>query len=442
MTNLRVVRSPATIQERMTASQSLTNNLSRAQIRSIARADRKKISLWTGSVSSGKTISSLIAFLHAVSVAPRQGIIIMTGRTLQTIERNIINPLQSLELFGPLAKQIHHTTGATTATIFGRTVHIVGAADVRSEGRIRGATVSLAYVDEVTLIPQSFWMMLLSRLRVPGARLLATTNPDSPRHWLRRDFILRASDVNMQVFEFRLRDNPSLTDEYIRDLEAQYVGLWRDRFILGLWRIAEGAIYDMFDPDRHVISGPLPKMLAIPGVGVDYGTRHPFSAHLIGITQDRRICVAAEYRHDPAIAQASLTDADYSRELRAWLRSFEFTEGRLFPQPMLPQWIAIDPAALSFKLQMYHDGVGNVVNAKNDVVDGIRVVSSLMASNQLVIHESCQGLLDEIPSYSWDDRAAERGEDKPVKVGDDGVDSMRYGIRTTEQVWRPYLKAA
>lgn len=420
----------------------MTKNLSRAQIRSIASSEKRKISLWTGSVSSGKTVASLIAFLHSVANAPTQGIVIMVGRTLQTIERNIINPLQSPELFGPLAKHVQHTTGATSATIFGRTIHLIGAADTRSEGRIRGATVCLAYVDEVTLIPQSFWMMLLSRLRVPGARLLATTNPDSPRHWLRRDFILRANDVNMQVFEFRLSDNPSLTDEYIRDLEAQYVGLWRDRFILGLWRIAEGAIYDMFDPDRHVISGPLPRMISIPGVGVDYGTRHPFSAHLVGVTATRQLCIASEYRHDPAVAQASMTDADYSRELRAWLQRHEFTEGKMFPQPMVPQWIAIDPAALSFKVQMYHDGVGNVVNAKNDVVDGIRVVSSLFASNQLVIHESCQGLLDEIPSYSWDDRAAERGEDKPVKVGDDGVDSMRYGVRTTETIWRPILQAA
>lgn len=424
--------------ERLATSQSLANNLSEAQIKSIAQCDRKKISLWTGSVSSGKTISSLIAYLSAVAEAPSQGIHIMVGRTLQTIERNIINPLQSQDLFGPLAKCVQHTTGAPTATIFGKVIHLIGASDTRSEGRIRGATVVLAYVDEVTLIPESFWMMLLSRLRVPGARLLCTTNPDSPRHWLRRNFMLRANEVNMRVFEFRLSDNPSLTDEYIHDLEQQYVGLWRDRFILGLWRIAQGAIYDMFDPDRHVISGQLPKMLALPGVGVDYGTRHPFSAHLLGVTDKRQLCIAREYRHDPEIAQISLTDADYSEQLRAWVSMVEAEDQR----SQRAQWIAIDPAALSFKLQMYHDGVGNVVNANNAVIDGIRLVSSLFASNQLVVHDSCQGLLDELPSYSWDDKAAERGEDKPVKVGDDGVDSTRYAVKTTEQIWRPYLKAA
>src|SRR6185312_2373525 len=179
------------------------------------------------------------------------------------------------------------------------------------------------------------------------------------------------------------------------------------------------------------ITGELPRFLVMPGAGVDYGTRHPFSAHAIGITEDRKLCVAGEWRHDPAVAQASMTDADYARHLGRWLAGW----------PMKPQWIAIDPSALSFKVQMYRDGYNNVVNAKNDVVDGIRVISSLFANNQLVVHESCQGLLDEIPSYSWDDKATERGEDKPIKVGDDGVDSMRYGIVTTEQVWRSQLKA-
>jgi PBSX family phage terminase large subunit len=407
--------------------------LSTKQIESIAYAKQAKIALWSGAVSSGKTIASLISFLGAVAVAPQVGLLVVVGKTLQTIERNLVDPLQSPELFGPFAAQVHHTPGSNSMIVLGRTVHLVGAADARAEGRIRGSTVALAYVDEATLIPQSFWMMLLSRLRVPGARLLATTNPDGPAHWLRRDFILRAAEVNMIVFQFRLADNPSLTREYIRDLEAQYVGLWKRRYLDGEWCMAEGAIFDAYDPTRHILRGPLPRLLTYPGVGVDYGTTNAFSAHLLGVQYDNtvpaRLVLAREYRHDPRHAQVKLTDADYSVKLRQWIS-----------QSQPPQWVAVDPSAASFKLQLFRDGLSNVIDANNDVLNSIRLAASLLASDRLVIHESCTGLLEELPGYSWDPAAAERGIDAPIKVADHGIDSgMRYSISSTETLWRGYI---
>lgn len=410
--------------------------LSARQVQSIADSTRAKLSLWSGAVSSGKTISSLIAFLGAVADAPSVGLITCVGRTLQTIERNLLDPLQSPELFGPLAAHVHHTAGSNTAIILGRTVHLIGASDSRAEGRIRGATVCLAYVDEATLVPQPFWMMMLSRLRVPGARLLATTNPSGPGHWLRKDFILRAAEVNMAVFQFQLSDNPSLTDEYIRDLEAQYVGLWRRRYLLGEWCMAEGAVFDGFDTDRHVLKGPLPPLVSYPGVGVDYGTTNAFSAHLLGVqNQDHaagtpaRLVLAREYRHDPKHARAQLTDADYSIQLRQWIA-----------QAPKPAWVAVDPSAASFKLQLFRDGQSNVIDANNKVIDSIRLAASLLAFDRLVIHESCTGLIDEIPGYSWDPVKAERGDDAPIKADDHGIDSgLRYAVSSTQTLWQPYI---
>lgn len=408
--------------------------LSERQAQSIAHSDRAKIALWSGAVSSGKTIASLIAFLGALVDAPRTGLVMICGRSLQTIERNVIGPLSDPELFGPLARHVIHTAGANTAVILGFTVHLIGASDARAEGRIRGATVALAYVDEATLVPQGFWTMLLSRLRVPRARLLATTNPAGPAHWLRKLFILRGPEVNLIHFAFALDDNPSLTADYIRDLHAQYTGLWHRRFVLGEWCLAEGAVYDMFDPDRHQLVGSPPRMVALPGLGIDYGTVNPFAAVMLGVTPaDRaagspaRLVLAREYRHDPHLVTGQFTDADYSTALTAWVGSDH------------PRWVCVDPSAASFRLQLWRDGWTNVVGADNDVVDGIRLVAALLSTDRLVIHESCRGLLDELPGYSWDDSAAERGEDRPVKVDDHSLDAARYVIKTTEQLWRPLL---
>ena len=426
----------AVTESRGTADQMLSPMQRRAIVETVDGDDQTY--LYTGSVSGGKTFAQFIATFAAIPKAPTNALVVIIGRSLLTIERNILDPMMSVELFGPLARAVHHTPGSSTAVILGRTVHLVGAADSRSEGRIRGSTIGLAIVDEATLLPQSVWMMLMSRLRVKGAKCIATTNPDAPAHWLRKDFILWADKVRMRLFEFRLTDNPKLEPGYVETLKAQYVGLWYRRYILGHWCVAEGAVFDMFNPDLHVIRGELPQMMMLPGVGVDYGTSNAFSAHLLGLAAPdatagtrARLVLMREYRHDPRTAGGQLTDAQFSAALRKWIGADR------------PEWIAVDPSAASFKLQLFNDGVSNVVAAKNDVLDSIRLASSLLAAGTLVIHESCKGLIDEVPGYSWDPKAALKGEDKPIKVDDHGIDSgLRYGPYTTRTLWQPYVKTS
>lgn len=401
----------------------------RKQLQSIVESAKVKTALWTGAVSAGKTIASLLAFVIALQAAPRTGIVIMVGKTLQTIERNLIEPLQS-ELFGMIAAEVHHTRGDTTAIIMGRVVHLIGANNVLAEDKIRGSTVVLAYVDEATLVPRGFWMMLMSRLRVPGARCLATTNPDGPAHWLRKDFILRAGELNFAHWHFRLDDNPSLTEDYKRELLAEYVGLWHRRFILGEWCLAEGAVYEMWDHDRMVVKD-LPEIRHWLGVGVDVGTVNAFSAHTLGLGVDNRLYLAHEYRYDSRVARRQLTNPEYSERLRGWLTQSGAS----------PDWVYVDPSAADFSLQLHRDGLSNVANAVNDVMPGIRTLSGVMALDAFRVHESCRGFIDEVPGYSWDDKAAQKGEDKPIKVDDHSLDDARYVVHSTEHLWRPVLRA-
>jgi phage terminase large subunit len=125
-----------------------------------------------------------------------------------------------------------------------------------------------------------------------------------------------------------------------------------------------------------------------------------------------------------------------SAGLRGWLRGFPPVE-----------WLAVDPAAASLKVQLHNDGITNVVDADNDVAYGIRTLSSLLAGGQLLVSDRCQGFIKEAPGYSWDPKATERGEDKPIKVADHSLDAGRYAVVTTEALWRgaipePDLQAA
>ncbi len=401
--------------------------MSPVQIRSIFEAENTRIALWTGAVSAGKTIASTLAFVMALVKAPGTGLIIITGRTIQTIERNIIDVLMNpVGPFGPFAKFIHHTRGSNTAVMFGRVVHLIGASDLRAEGRLRGSTVVLALADEITLLPEGFFTMLLSRLRVPGARLIGTSNPDAPTHWLRKNFMLRANepDMNLKHWHFRIEDNPSLTEEYIRSIKAEYTGVFYRRFILGEWCMAEGAIFDAWDEELNVVD-ELPPIRIWLSAGVDYGTRNAFAAELVGLGVDGRLYVASEYYWDSQVKRRQLTDFEYAQAIVEWLQA----------APETPKYTIVDPSALSFRLALQQAGVQSTPG-NNDVMDGIRTVGSLIATRRLLVHRSCLALVEQLPSYSWDPKAAERGEDAPVKLEDHAIDAARYALHTTQALWR------
>lgn len=157
--------------------------MSRSQLLSVANCTKAKIALWSGAVRSGKTFISLFAFLFAALRAPKTVIIIIiVGRTLDTINGNLFSLLTNPAIFGPITKYIKYTPGSKTASLLGHTLHFYGANDASSETKIRGLTVSPAHVDEATIIPEGFWDMLVTRLSVDGARLLATSNPGSKSH--------------------------------------------------------------------------------------------------------------------------------------------------------------------------------------------------------------------------------------------------------------------
>ncbi len=383
-----------------------------------------RINLWHGAVRSGKTVASLLAFLLAVAEAPSSGLIVIVGRSLQTIERNVLEPLTDPALFGPVVAQVRHTRGATTAVVLGRTVHLIGAADARAEGRLRGLTACLAYVDEATLLPEAFWVQLLARLSVPGAKLLGTTNPDSPRHWLKVGYLDREDQLDLKSWHFALADNPSLAPAYVASLRAEYVGLWRRRMVDGAWVVAEGAIYDMWDEQQHVVDD-LPPIVR-HWLAVDYGTTNPFAAVLLGLGDDDRLYACAEWRYDSRTRRRQMTDAQYSAALRGWLDALDVE----------PEWTFVDPSAASFLAQLWEDGHPGTARARNDVLDGIRSTSTVLDCGLLRVHRSCEGLLGELPGYSWDASAAAAGEDKPIKRDDHSADALRYVVHSTAAEWR------
>lgn len=425
--------------------------VSRAQILSIVDALDRKLSLWYGSVSAGKTVASLFAFLLAVAAAPKTGIIVIVGRTMTTVYQNVFVLFQNTSIFGTvISSQIHYTPGASSARILGREVMVIGAHNAEAVGRIQGSTVALAYVDEAALLPEAFWNMLVSRLRVEGARLLATMNPASRNHWIRKNWIVPGAEKNLISFHFTMKDNPNLPAEYIADMERSFSGVFYDRMIRGEWTNAEGAVYPMWDPARHIIPfESLPPLRDVMGIGMDYGTTNTTAALMLGVTDEvkegkpySRLVLMDEWRYNPKDHNdLRLTDAALSQRFRAWLPQ----DHTPYPLSIPPRFLMLDPAAASMHMQLHQDLRGTGLSpwpAVNDVLPGIKTVANLLDNDQLVVTDRCEGWASEVTEYRWSEKATDEGLDEVVKEDDHSLDAGRYITHSTANYWKPQLAAA
>lgn len=402
------------------------------QVESVRRANAR-LNIWDGSVRSGKTIASIVRWLRYCAVDGPPGGLLMIGKTERTLARNVLDPI--IDLVGHERCKVKG--GAGEAQIMGRTVWLAGANDESAAARIRGLTLAGAYGDEVSLWPRNFFTMLLSRLSVTGAKAFFTTNPDSPMHWLKRDYLDRSADLDLARFQFRLSDNPGLDPDYVHNLTAEYTGLWRSRFIDGLWVAAEGAIYDMLDVNdggKHVRICPsdvLSDPRTVFTVGVDYGTVNPFVALLIARDAFDRMWVLDEWRWDSAVRQRQQTDHEYAVAVNQWIQaSLPTLVGQHLgaqPEPATLAAMFIDPSASSFIEEIRRTGLP-AQPADNSVIDGIRTVATRLSSGTLFISPSCSGLLAEMAGYTWDPKAQISGQDRPTKADDHGPDALRYAV--------------
>lgn len=109
--------------------------------------------------------------------------------------------------------------------------------------------------------------------------------------------------------------------------------------------------------------------------------------------------------------------AEYAKDLESWLDGTEIKA------------VIVDPAAASFIAELRKRGF-RVIKAKNDVEDGIRLVSTKLNLIKIIFSNVCQNTIKEFASYIWDAKAAERGEDKPIKQYDHAMDAVRYFVYT------------
>ncbi|MGB8839713.1 MAG: PBSX family phage terminase large subunit, partial [Aliidongia sp.] len=317
-----------------------------------------------------------------------------------------------------------------------KTITTYGAKDEGSVQLIQGRSLSLAYCDEMTLYPESFVHMLDSRLRKDHSMAFAAMNPSHPNHvckqWIDKGL---AGDKNYYSLHWVLDDNPYLTKDYKDRIKNSLSGIFYKRNYLGLWCMAEGAIFDFFDKQFHMVKKP-PRAADYWIAGIDYGFTNNFACVLVGVNtginiQSNPILWAEkEYVWNSKKMQRGKTNIEYAREV------YEFLE------PYGVKQIYIDPSAAAFAFELRKMGM-HIVEADNDVLNGISKMTSEMSYGRLVVCEDCPNLIKEIESYVWDSKAADKGEDEPLKKDDHCLDALRYAVYTHKvPTYQPYAKKA
>lgn len=343
---------------------------------------------------------------------------ILAGKTMGALKKNVIRPmLQILEAWDWPYTYIRSGTDARIE-IGSNIYYLYGANTEAAQDALQGLTAAGAYADEAALFPQSFIDQMIGRCSVDGWKVWMNCNPGNPYNYIKTEFIDKAREKHVYHLHFVMDDNLTLSEARKQAYKRAWSpgSVFYKRYILGLWVAAEGIIYDMFSEEKHVKNILSFYRLLVDGgryVSCDYGTQNATVFLLWNKGVDGKWYCVREYYYSGRDKGKQKTDSEYADDLGCWLEGTKIKA------------IIVDPSAASFIAELRKRGY-KVMKANNDVLDGIRLMGALLTLGQLIFSSECRETIKEFSSYMWDDKALERGEDKPVKQHDHCLDAARY----------------
>ena len=390
-----------------------------------------------GSIRAGKTVAMATSFiLWAMARYDRQNFA-MCGKTVGAFRRNVWSWLRPV-LY---ARGWKITESYSTNTIVienGKHTNfffLFGGRDESSQDLIQGMTLAGLYCDEVALMPESFVNQATGRCSVAGAKIWFNCNPESPTHWMLKNWIEKQDEKLMLHLHFTMDDNPSLTDAVRHRYETQYGkgGIFYQRFILGLWVMAQGAIYkDAWSDELYIEKEKrdwiyLNRRMFRRYIAIDYGTVNPMVFLDIWDDGDTAYVLREYYWNSREDRKYEKDNSQYGDDLMNFISDIDYR----------PAAVIVDPSAESFKIEMRNRGLHakatvDTINADNRVMEGIRAVNKLLTKRKIRFYKpDCPMTIQEMTSYCWDDKAVQKtGKERPLKVRDHAPDALRYFVNT------------
>lgn len=379
-----------------------------------SKSENKDALICDGAVRSGKTVCMSISFIAWAFYRFEGGSFALCGKTIRSLRRNVITPLISVlnELGFTCREKV--SENILDITRQGRTnrFYLFGGKDESSAALIQGMTLSGVLFDEVALMPRSFVEQALARCSVSGSKFWFNCNPEYPQHWFHREWILEKDKKNALYIHFTMEDNPSLSKDMLKRYKSLYTGTFYKRFVEGKWVSAQGIVYPFMGQDDsfcELPGGPFSRF----AVSCDYGTVNPASFGLWG-EQNGVWYRVDEYYYNSKLEGMQRTDEEHYKGLKELIGERRITA------------VAVDPSAASFIEVIRRHGQYKVLPAKNQVLDGIRKVSTALKDGKIKICKNCKDSIREFGLYRWE----EGGKDAPVKENDHAMDDIRYFVTT------------
>lgn len=380
-----------------------------------------------GAVRSGKTMCMITSFIHWAMRNFNGCNFGICGKTVASAERNIERPLLGIADITHYYK-LKYLKGTHLLVVESKSKNhkainyfwVFGGKDESSYTLLQGITLSGVFLDEVALMPESFVNQAIARtLSEKKAKYWFNCNPESPAHWFYNGWIMQAEERNALHLHFLMSDNPTLSQEQLDEAKIQFNGVFYDRYVLGLWVIAEGLIYPMYE---QAIEEPPDYPAECYQLSIDYGTLNPFAAILWG-KYDNIWYAVEEYYYSGRAEKSDLTDDEYVKEINERFSDKKTKYDKLK--------VIVDPSAASFIAALRRQEIYSVVPADNAVIDGIRETASAIQQNFIKVSPKLKHTISEFQSYVWDESC---GEDRPIKENDHAMDSMRYFVHTNRIV--------
>jgi len=279
-----------------------------------------------------------------------------------------------------------------------------------------------AAIDEPVDISEEIFLMLQGRLRGHHTKhrfIIMAGNPSGFTNWVYRKFF---EDKNPDCFVVHTTtyDNSFLPPDYIPSMEKSFDLDYANRYLRGEWGEFEGLIYKDFNREFHVGNYRDGEYKYFIG-GVDYGYRNPACLLTMGIDAENRIYVVDE------LYEKNRT----SKELAEMMNEANM----VFPM----RKVYVDPSAQDMIAQL-KDKHMRVVDANNDIEQGIAKLKSFFKNNIVFIDFGCKNLIKELQSYRYEkDHVTKNATERPIKKDDHACDALRYGVSEHNPFRKPLL---
>ena len=389
------------------------------------------LTLLDGAVRSGKTLNIIQKIPQIFDWIGNDNLKVFSGYSKSTVRNNVLIELKPfIENYLGGKFKYNSASGELDITLFGKLYNclVVGGGKSDSAAAIQGGTWDFWYANELPQHHYSFYNMALSRLTPANARAFADSNPESSNHWLYQEkikpFLENDSDVKdiFDYWHFTMRDNANLSDVFIKNQEKLYTGAFKARKIDGLWIVAEGLVYDTFNTDKHTITPAEILQKITTGeiveyfLGVDWGWNHPTAVILFGYSRQGDYYIIDELYAQKVEADAVIKWIDQKQN--EYKRFFSFANcDNARPEQN-------DKLRRLTNLVIYEE--------KPKVEDSIALVRSVINYDKLNVSTKCVHTLQELETYRYpteDERLKSTVQaDLPVKMNDDCMDAMRYGL--------------